>query len=163
TNQLTTVLTSTANSEFDSLIFNSSGQIIYDDFNQNQIRLFDPATKQDKLLSSNNVDGPLDLALEPGGKSVLISNNTAGYISRLALETLKTTVVGPGYGDGLTYDNNQRLFAFVPGAMVAQLNPSNLSIVNGNVSPSIPGLDGLAFDSNNGMLYGSTDGNGQVY
>ena len=140
----------------DSIVFDSSGRIVYTLFGANQVRRFDPSNSTDVLLSGS-FSGPLDLVLEPGGATVLVSNNTTPRIDRLNLTTgVVTPFFAAGGGAGLAYDASGRLFANLPGR-VAELNP-----VTGTVLQFTPGVlvfDGLTFDPVTGNLF-ATDGSG---
>ena len=146
----------TTGSDPDSLIFDTSGRLIYTVFGANQVRRFDPATSSDTLISGG-FSGPLDLALEPGGQTVLVSNNTGVRIDRLNLSTGVTTpFFTNGGGGGITYDTSGRLFAVIPGLLV-QLDPVTAAVLQ--TTPGVITLDGLAFDPVTGSLY-ATDGEG---
>src|SRR5712692_10588835 len=110
TNVVTTVLNTPSGP--DSLLFDSSGRIIYSQLNTGTVRRFDPSTNSDVQLASG-LNLPVDLALEPGGNSVLVSQGGGGAITRINLTTLVVTTLGTygGNPEGLAYDSTGRLFA----------------------------------------------------
>jgi DNA-binding beta-propeller fold protein YncE len=149
----------------DSLIFTTDGNILYSALDVGQVRLFNTTTHVDRLVASG-LGVPLDLALDPGGKSVLVSN-IDGSISRINLTTLAVgTRNFPGNNpEGITYDNQGRLFANLGtraagGSILAQLNPSDASILKEKTGLS--GLDGLTFDSFTGKLYATDELNDRI-
>lgn len=139
----------------DSLVFDSSGRIIYTLFGANQVRRFDPVTHVDTLVSGG-FSGPLDLALEPGGATVLVSNNSTPRIDRLDITTGAVTPFLNTGGGGLTYDTSGRLYAVLPGQL-AELNPQSGAVLQS--TPGVLVLDGVAFDPSTGNLF-ATDGSG---
>lgn len=158
TGQVVTVA-ATGNSP-DSLVFDASGRIIYSVFGANQVRRFDPATGTDVLLSGA-FSGPLDLALEPGGATVLVSNNLTPRIDRLNLSTgVVTPFFASGGGGGVVYDTSGRLFANLPG-LIAQLNPQTATAIQTGPVPA--SLDGLTFDPVTGSLFATDGSGGRIY
>lgn len=140
----------------DSIVFDASGRMIYTLFGANQVRRFDPSNGTDVLVSGG-FSGPLDLVLEPGGATVLVSNNTTPRIDRLNLATgVVTPFFAAGGGAGLAYDASGRLFANLPGR-VAELNPMTGAVLQ--FTPGVLILDGLTFDPVTGNLF-ATDGSG---
>ena len=149
----------------DSIVFTPNGNILFSALDVGQVRLFNPTTHADTLVASR-LGVPLDLALDPGGKSVLVSN-IQGSIFRI---NLTNGAVGerlfPGSNpEGLAYDNLGRLFANLGTraaghSIIAELNPSNASILRERTGLS--GLDGLTFDSFTGKLYATDDVHNQV-
>lgn len=158
THQVTQI--ATAGAFPDSLIFDANGRIVYTLFGANQLRRFDPVTTQDVLVASG-FSGPLDLVLEPGGATVLVSSALSPRIDRVNLATGTVTpfLAGNG-GSGIAYDNTGRLFAILAG-LVAELNPQTAAVLH--VTPGTLTFDGLAFDSNTGNLFATDAGGGHVY
>ncbi len=156
---VTTVLNTLSGA--DSLIFDSSGRIIYSQLYSGTVRRYDPMTSSDVVLASG-LNTPVDLALEPGGGSVLVSEFWGGNIDRIDLNTLVTTTLATGLinPEGIAYDGTGRLFANVgnryagpTGKQLVQLDP-----VTGAVLASTPGLDsldGLTYDPFTNRLYAS--------
>jgi len=140
----------------DSIVFDSSGRMIYTLFGADQVRRFDPSNGTDVVIRGG-FSGPLDLVLEPGGGTVLVSNNTVPRIDRLDLTTgVATPFLSTGGGGGLAYDASGRLFANLPGR-VAELNPVTAAVLQS--TPGVLDFDGLAFDPTTGNLF-ATDGSG---
>jgi sugar lactone lactonase YvrE len=158
TNEVTTVLNTPSGP--DSLLFDSSGRIIYSELTIGTVRRFDPSTNSDVQLASG-LNLPVDLALEPGGNSVLVSQIGGGAITRINLATLGVSTLGSygGNPEGLAYDSTGRLFANLgvrdagPNKFVAELDPVTGAILH--QSPGITGLDGLTFDPVTGRLFAS--------
>ena len=94
-----------------------------------------------------------DLALEPGGNSVLVSTTDVGKLFRVNLTTNAVSLVANLRSGlrGITYDNASNLFAVIIGSKIVQVDPTTGAILN---TPVIGGsLDGLAFDSTTGDLF----------
>ena len=144
----------------DSLVFDSAGRIIYSQAASGGVRRFDPATGIDELLAGGLLV-PADLALEPGGNSVLVSQFGGGVISRIDLLTNALTTLGTygGNPEGLAYDASGRLFAnlgvrdIFADKYLAELDPITGAILQ--QSPGITSLDGLTYDSYTGQLFAS--------
>jgi sugar lactone lactonase YvrE len=162
TNTITPVTTGTF---ADGLVFDSSGRIIYTALNNGDVRRFDPNTNNTTILASG-FNTVLDITLEPGGNSVLVTDRNAGTITRINLTTLaKSTLPSAVVQDyeGITYDNSGHLFVNVPNlGQIWQLDPTTGAKLNS--SPTISGafLDGLAFDSVTGALFAGGE-NGNIY
>lgn len=155
--QVTPLLT-TGNSP-DSLVFDGAGRIIYTVFGTNQLRRFDPAIgAASDVLVASGFSGPLDLALDPGGATVLVSSALAPRIDRVNLSSGAVTPFVNTGGAGIAYDNSGRLFANLPG-IVAELNPVTGAVVQSTSGVFIPSFDGLTFDPSTGNLF-ATDGTG---
>jgi hypothetical protein len=103
-----------------------------------------------QLGSSNFVQ---DLALEPGGTSVLVSTTDNGQIFRIDLGTNAVSLVSsPGAGlRGITYDNAGNLFAVVTGNVVEQIDPTTGAVLNSLAVGG--GTDGITFDPFTGNLF----------
>jgi sugar lactone lactonase YvrE len=150
----------------DSLVFTPDGGLVITSAGLGTIRRFDPVTNmQVQVASGLNV--PADLALEPGGTSVLVSEFGGGRIQRLNLltNTLSLLATPGGNPEGLIYDNHGRLFANLGvrttgnNKFIAELNPLTGAIIR--QSPNLNSLDGLTFDSFTGKLFASSlNGNG---
>ncbi len=145
----------------DSLLFDTSGRIIYTAIVLGQVRRYDPVASTDSLLVSG-LSTPADMILEPGGNSLLVSQFGAGIISRIDLNTNAIASLGSygGTPEGLAYDSAGRLFANLgtrdggPNKFIAQLDPMSGAILA--QSPGLTSLDGLTFDSFTGHLFASS-------
>jgi sugar lactone lactonase YvrE len=149
----TTVLTNTQGNP-DSLIFDGQGNIVYTQVLQGQVVVFNPGTHTNTVIASG-FPQPRDLALEPGGHSVLLTDFFANKIFRIDLNSHATTVVAGGAGvanpDGITYDNAGHLFAVVnrgsANQSVVQIDPTSGAILNSrNISNITINGDGITFD-----------------
>ena len=101
----------------DSLLFDTDGRIIYSEPQAGAVRRFDPSNRSTELLASgmtqNRSFGPHDLALEPDGSSVLVSDVASGSIYRINLTTKALSILKSfpsGHPAGLIYDNEGHLF-----------------------------------------------------
>jgi DNA-binding beta-propeller fold protein YncE len=145
----------------DSLLFDTSTDIVYTNLQTGQVRGFNLTTHMDRLIAGGFSD-PADVALEPGGASILMSDFLGGKVYRINLTTNAVSPLG-NYGgnpQGLAYDGVGRLFAVLgtrsgsATSFVAQLDPVTGAIIhqtNGLVS-----LDGLTYDSFSGKLYAAS-------
>jgi PEP-CTERM motif len=145
----------------DSLIFNTSNNIISSRISVNQLGIFNGSV--DTTFASVGLGpGVADMALEPGGTTLLVGNAFGTTVSRVnansgAFITNLSVGLRP---DGIAYDNIGNLFIVLNRSEVARVNPTTgailqtLTLVGGQA-------DGLTFDSTTGMLYVSNDiGNG---
>jgi streptogramin lyase len=144
----------------DSLIFDSTGRIIYTIYNgaPGQLRVYDPVAHTDTLLTATAFGSQLvDVTLEPGSNTILVADRLVGTIDRVNIGTGVTTTlgaVGAFLGvNGITYDNSGNLFAAV-GPSVEKINSTTGAVI------ATGGLlvDGLTFDSVSGKLWGAAQG-----
>jgi sugar lactone lactonase YvrE len=145
----------------DSVMFDTAQRVIYTLHAAGQVVRYDPNTAANTILASG-LTFPADVALEPGGNTMLVSEIWAGRIDRINLTTLTAaTLLAPGGNpEGLAYVG-ARLFANLglrgggpTGKYVAEINP-----VTGNIlatSPGLDSLDWLTYDSFSGRLYASS-------
>src|SRR3984893_15082523 len=135
----------------DSLIFDTVGNIIYTNLQTGQVRLFNVTTHTDTLIAGGFSD-PADLALEPGGKSILMSDFLGGKIYRINLSTNAVSVLATPGGNpqGLAFDGAGHLFANLgtrsggATSFLARLDPVTGAILGNTVA--LVSLDGLTFD-----------------
>ena len=152
----------------DSVMFDSSQNVIYTRINQGEVRLYNPNSAIDSLIAGG-FTGPADIALEPGGGTMLVSEFYGGRIDRINLTThvvtTLLTTVGSG-PEGLAYDGS-RLFANLgvrsTGAQkyVAEIDPVTGAILA--QSPLLSSLDGLTYDPYSGRLFASSVFGNTVY
>ena len=145
----------------DSLIFDNHNNLIYSAWSAGgvgQVRRVDPTVgiSSDTLLATIG-NGGHDLALVPGGNSVLATGAYTGKIYEVNLNDPGQTpaTFGSGqYTDGIVYDSQGRLFAVSNDAAIVELDPQTFKVIAS--SGPLQGLDGLAFDSFTGNLFVSS-------
>jgi streptogramin lyase len=159
TNSVTTYLNTPAPP--DSLIFDTSGNVIYSTVGTGQVVKYNPNTTNSTVLATGLVDAA-DEVLEPGGNSMLISDYGAGTIDRINLNPVSVTTLSTGLGnpEGLAYDGS-KFFANIgyrsggpTGKQVAQIDPVTGAILA--TSPGLNSLDGLTYDPYSGLLYAAS-------
>jgi sugar lactone lactonase YvrE len=150
-----------ASSGVDSVMFDTSQRVIYTLHSVGQVIRYDPNTAVNTVLASS-LTYPADIALEPGGNTMLVSEIWAGKITRINLNNLTTTTLlaQGGNPEGLAYVGT-RLFANLgyrnggPTAKyVAEIDPVTGSILA--TSPGLDSLDGLTYDPYSSRLYASS-------
>jgi sugar lactone lactonase YvrE len=167
TNTVRTVLSTTAAP--DSLIFDTSGNIVYTTVGSgSSLSSFNPTTGANHVIATG-FSQARDIALEPGGASVLVGDFLANQIDRVNLSTgVKTVLANVTRPDGVTYDNKGDLFAVInrggPNQSVVQLNPTTGQIIKSlSLSGMTNNADGITFDPSTGNLWvGFNDGPGGV-
>lgn len=160
TNTTSFVTTSATGGSIDSLIFDTSGDLLYSIIGSASIGKYNLTTHSNTVLSSGgNLNGVADMALDPGGATFLVSNAFGGSIDRVNVTTgAKTTLYNGLRPDGLAYDNSGHLFAVLDLSEVAELDPTTGAVLKTISTPTQP--DGLTFDATTGKLYVSSDGGG---
>ena len=150
----------------DDLTLNSLGQLIYTVPNQGTVNLYDPTTGENTILASG-IGGARDLAIEPGGQSILIAKYVdPPEIVRLNFATRTTTVLVPkaaklGTCDGIAYDRYGNLYAVADHNTIIQINPVTgaiLATLTLEPHNGVNGGDGLTYDSYTGALWATHDG-----
>ncbi len=147
----------------DGVILGSYELIIYALAGPGEVHSFNPYTKVDTTLATG-LSSPANMVLEPGCKSILVSDVGVNKIFRIMLanHALTTFYSGPDKIEGLAYDDNGDLFAndeplnaivefSFDGAIINQ-TPSNVPLT----AP-----DGLTYDAHTSALY-ATSNTGQV-
>jgi streptogramin lyase len=157
---LTTLYTATA--KLDDLIVNAAGQLIYSIPSLGQVDLYDPTTGQNSVLVTG-VKLARDLAIEPGGQTMLIAIYSPGQIVRFNFATGTKTVLAKKLGscDGIAYDPYGNLYAVSNHNTIVQIDPVSGAILNTLVLEphhGINGGDGLTYDSYSGSLWATHDG-----
>jgi DNA-binding beta-propeller fold protein YncE len=146
----------------DSLIFDASGNIISSRIGVNQLGTYNGTI--DSTLSSGLGSGVADMALEPGGTTLLVGNAFTTTFQRVNTSTgaLLATLNLGARPDGIAYDTAGNLFIVRNRNSVVRVNPTTgavlqtLTLLNatGGVTNS---ADALSFDSTTGKLYVSND------
>lgn len=178
-NGAVTPLFKTPNPNPDDLITVGHGQILYLDQGTTlpegvvapatgQLRRHDFNTGADTVIAGG-FRRPADLTLDPGGRSVVLTESASGTASgtgkvdRVNLSTGAVSVLASTGGgpNGVAYDNRGELFANLgarlagpAGSFVAQLNPTTGAILGR--TPGLNSADGLAFDSFSGRLFAAS-------
>jgi sugar lactone lactonase YvrE len=158
----------TAPSALDSLVFDSTGRIIYTELDTGVVAAYNPITHTNVTLASSLM-APIDLALEPSNTSVLVSVAASNLLSRVSLAGAGVTgglVVG-GRPDGLIYDAAGDLFVNVSSgfqsnnSQVERIDPATGAVLatSGNTGLF---LDGLTYDSSTGKLFATDYNNGRI-
>jgi uncharacterized repeat protein (TIGR01451 family) len=136
----------------DSLVFDQSGDIVYTEFENGKLGIFNPKTNSNKILAT--LPGPADLALDPDGKSVVVNCEFDQTTKRVDLNTGDVTTLAsnilPGTpGGGIAYDEQGHLFVAnnnVSGSTFEQLDPNTGAVLQ-TISLNARGqVDGVTFD-----------------
>jgi len=151
----------------DDLILNSAGQLIYTVPTPGTVNLYDPTTGINTVLVSG-LKYARDLAIEPGGQTMLIAINTGGQIVRYNFATGTTTLLIKKLGscDGIAYDPYGNLYAVANHNTIVQIDSVAGTILNTLVlepHAGINGADGLTYDNYTGSLWATHDGNNYPY
>jgi len=147
----------------DSLIFNNNNNIISSRISVNQLGSFNGVT--DSTFASTGLGpGVADMALEPGGATLLVGNAFGTTISRVnATNGAFVTDLNVGLRpDGLAYDSSGNLFAVLGRDELVQLNPVTGAVINHITLLTATGgvtgdADALSFDATTGNFYVSND------
>ena len=158
--QLSTLYQAAA--KLDDLTLNSAGQLIYSIPSLGEVDLYDPVTGQNTTLVSG-VKLARDLAIEPGGQTMLIAIYSPGEIVRFNFATGATTLLAKKLKtcDGIAYDPYGNLYAVANHNTIVQIDPVTGVILNTLVLEphlGINGGDGLTYDSYSGSLWATHDG-----
>jgi hypothetical protein len=162
----------------DSLLFDTKGNIVYTVFTRNagggagsgQVRSFNGTT--DSLIAGGFSPELVDIALDPSGASVLVSDRNItggeiGNIDRVNLTTGVVTVLTAGVNtvDGIAYDTKTGgLFALLTpggasGQRLVQIDPTTGAITNtGDATSSFGFMDGLTYDPVSDKFYAGLGG-----
>ncbi len=146
----------------DDLTLNSAGQLIYSVPLLGTVNLYDPTTGVNTTLVSG-LKYARDLAIEPGGQTMLIAIFSPGSIVRFNFATGATTLLTKKLRtcDGIAYDAYGNLYAVAGHNTIVQIDPVAGTILNTLVLEphlGINGADGLTYDSYTGSLWATHDG-----
>ena len=150
----------------DSIFFDPGGRLVYSELDAGKVLAYDPTTKTNVVLASG-LRAPIDLALEPGLTTLLVSDSTS-HLNRISLAggLLGSLNVG-SRPDGVTYDTSGRLFVNVSTGFTAndskveQIDPTTGAVIHSTGNTGVF-LDGLTYDSFTGKLYASDYNNGRI-
>jgi len=146
----------------DDLTLNALGQLIYSVPLLGTVNRFDPTTGINSVLVSG-LKYVRDLAIEPGGQTMLIAVYTPGKIVRFNFTTGETVTLTQKLGtcDGIAYDAFGNLYAVANHNTIVQINPVSGAVLNTLVlepHSGVNGGDGLTYDSFTGSLWATHDG-----
>jgi uncharacterized membrane protein len=150
----------------DSLIFDKSGDIIYTLPDAGEVGLYNPHTGSNSLIASGlNIPG--DLALDPGGASVLVSQrgvNGNDSIARINLTTDAVTSFSDlSFPQGIAYDDAGNLFVNESGAnALVQLDPTTGATIQVIPLHSRATPDGVTFDPVTGAFWVADSSGGLI-
>ena len=147
----------------DGVILGPYEQIIYALAGAGEVHTFNPYTKTDTTLATG-LSSPVNIVLEPGCKSILVSDIGVDKIFRIVLSShaLTTFYNGPDKMEGLVYTVAGQLFANDD-----QLNAIVEFDSNGNIiaqtssNTPLTTPDGLTYDAHTNALY-ATSNTGQL-
>jgi sugar lactone lactonase YvrE len=160
--------------DIDSLFFDPSGRIIYDELTEGRVLAYNPATGTNVTLFSQPGSQPIDLALEPSLRSFLVSDANHGQIDRISLsggliDRLNVSYA-PGQAgrpDGIIYSPSGQLFVNVSTGFtnapthIEQIDPTTGAILHTGTIAGIF-LDGLTYDSTTRMLWAADYNHGRI-
>lgn len=146
----------------DSLMVNSSGQIIYSVTSLADIDLFNPSSGVNTVLANTGSgSAPMDMVFDPSGTSFLTSLHGPGKLARYSFTTGTLTIFPAkkiGTLDGLAYDPDGNLFAVVNHNTLCQIDPNLGTVLQTlTIEPhdGINGGDGLVYDPYTKNLWGA--------
>jgi hypothetical protein len=147
----------------DGVILGPYQQIIYALAGAGEVHSFNPYTHTDTTLATG-FSAPDSIVLEPGCKSILVSDPGVDKIFRITLSNHAVTTFynGPDQIEGLVYETNGDLFANDEALNAVVEFSSSGAIVNQTPSNApLTTLDGLTYDGHTNALY-ATSNTGQV-
>ena len=121
-NTVTHVVTPVFNTgnDLDSLFFDPSGRIIYDELDAGKVLAYNPTDGTNVTLFSQAGSQPIDLALEPSQKSFLVSDANNDQLDRISLSgglinrlNIFYASGQAGRPDGIIYTPSGQLFVNV--------------------------------------------------
>jgi sugar lactone lactonase YvrE len=143
----------------DGVILGPNQQIIYALSGAGEVHSFNPYNQTDTTLAKG-LTTPVNIVLEPGCKSILVSDIGVNKIFRITLanRALTTFYNGPDKMQGLAYDTSAQLFANdLQLNAIVQLDMTG-TIVNQTPSNSpLTTLDGLTYDNKTNALFATSN------
>jgi sugar lactone lactonase YvrE len=143
----------------DGVILGPNQQIIYALSGAGEVHSFNPYTHTDTTLAKG-LNTPVNIVLEPGCKSILVSDIGVNKIFRITLanRALTTFYNGPDKMQGLTYDTNAQLFANDEQLnAIVQLDPTGTIINQTPANSPLTTLDGLTYDNKTNALFATSN------
>lgn len=147
----------------DAVIVGPYQQIIYALAGAGEIHSFNPYTHTDATLATG-LSSPFNIVLEPGCKSILVSDTGVNKIFRIMLSNgaLTTFYSGPDTIEGLSYDTNGNLFASDDQLnAIVEFNSAGAIINQTSSNSPLTTPDGLTYDAHTDALYASSN-TGQI-
>lgn len=147
----------------DGVILGPNQLIIYALSAAGEVHSFNPYALTDTTLAKG-LTTPVNIVLEPGCKSILVSDIGVNKIFRIMLanRALTTFYSGPDKMQGLVYDTSAQLFANDDQLnAIVQLDPTGTIISQTPVNSPLTTLDGLTYDNKTNALF-ATSNTGQV-
>ena len=146
----------------DDLTLNSQGQLLYSIPSLGQVNLYDPVSGANSVLVTG-VKYARDLAIEPGGQSMLIGIYSPGKIMRYNFVTKALTLLTKNLGtcDGISYDGYGNLYAVANHNTIVRIDPVAGTVIQTLVLEphnGINGGDGMTYDPYTGELWITHDG-----
>jgi len=146
----------------DDLTLNAQGQLLYSIPSLGEVDLYDPARGTNSVVVTG-VKYARDLAIEPGGQTMLIAIYTPGKIMRYNFATRALTLLAKGLGtcDGIAYDGYGNLYAVANHNTIARIDPVSGAVIQTLVlepHDGVNGGDGMTYDQYTGELWITHDG-----
>jgi sugar lactone lactonase YvrE len=162
----TVVTISNTGAKPDGIILGPHQTIIYTLSGAGEVHSFDPYTHVDSTLAKG-LSSPVNVVLEPGCKSILVSDIGVNKIFRITLanKALTTLYNGTDEMKGLVYNPSGQLFASDDTLQaVVQLNATTGAIISQTPSnmPLIA-LDGITYDAHTQKLFATSTSAQVVY
>jgi streptogramin lyase len=146
----------------DAVILGPYQQIIYALAGAGEVHSFNPYTHTDATLATG-LSSPFNIVLEPGCKSILVSDTGVNKIFRIMLSNgALTTFYSGDKIEGLVYDTNGNLFASDDQLnAIVEFNSAGAIIDQTSSNSPLTTPDGLTYDAHTGALYASSN-TGQI-
>jgi hypothetical protein len=162
----TVVTISNTGAKPDGIILGPHQTIIYTLSGAGEVHSFDPYTHIDSVLATG-LSSPVDVVLEPGCATILVSDIGVNKIFRITLasKALTTFYNGTDEMKGLVYNPSGQLFASDDTLQaVVQLNSTTGAIISQTPSnmPLIA-LDGITYDAHTQKLFATSTSAQVVY
>ena len=146
----------------DAVILGPYQQIIYALAGTGAVHSFNPYTHTDATLATG-LSSPFNIVLEPGCKSILVSDTGVNKIFRVMLSNgALTTFYSGDKIEGLVYDTNGNLFASDDQLnAIVEFNSAGAIINQTSSNSPLTTPDGLTYDAHTDALYASSN-TGQI-
>lgn len=165
TSPKTSLTITTTGAKPDGVVVGPYQNIIYVLSGAGEVHYFNPYTHTDTTLAKG-LTTPVDLVMEPGCKSILVSDIGVNKILRISLTTgAVTTLYGGDQIRGMTYDNLGNLYVNDDTqSAILQIDPTTGMVLNQTSSANpLTTLEDIAFDTFTGELFASSTTGQLVY